>query len=68
MNTKFNTKIENKIPNNSEYIPTKDVNKLTAENVAARLKQAEQVEKARFDNKITITSNKTKHLEVQKQN
>ena len=45
--------------------------KLTAENLAARLKQAELVNKTDFDNKLTsfnkrMTSNKTKHLEIQK--
>ena len=45
--------------------------KLTAENFAARLNQCDLVNKTDFDNKLTsfnrqITSNKTKHLEVQK--
>ena len=49
----------------------KNLNKLTAENVAARLKQADVVNKTDFDNKLTrfneqITSNKTKYVEVQK--
>ena len=49
----------------------KNLNKLTAENVAARLKQADVVNKTDFDNKLTrineqITSNKTKYIEVQK--
>ena len=49
----------------------KNLNKLTAENVAARLKQADLVNKTDFDNKLTrfneqITSNKTKYIEVQK--
>ena len=44
---------------------------LTAENFAGILKQADLVNKTDFDNKLTsfnrrITSNKTKHLEVQK--
>ena len=44
---------------------------LTAESFAARLKQANLVRKTDFDNRLTsfnrrITSNKTKHLEVQK--
>ena len=49
----------------------KNLNKLTAENFAARLKQADKVNKTDFDNKLTrfneqITSNKTKYVEVQK--
>ena len=72
--TVFNTQIsefENKIPDNSKYITTQEFNKLKAENFATRLKQADLVNKADFDNKQTsfnkrITSNKTKHLEVQK--
>ena len=49
----------------------RNLNKLTAENVAARLKQADLVNKTDFDNKLTrfneqITSNKTKYIEVQK--
>ena len=52
-------------------ITTQDFNKLTAENIAARLKQANVVIKTDFGNKLTrfnrrITSNKTKDLEVQK--
>ena len=72
--TVFNTKIgevENKIPDHAEYITTPEFNKWTAENFTARLKQADLVSKSDFDNKLTnfnksITSNKTKHLEVQK--
>ena len=72
--TVFNTKIgevENKIPDHAEYITTPEFNKWTAENFIARLKQADLVSKSDFDNKLTnfnklITSNKTKHLEVQK--
>ena len=70
LNTKIN-EVENKIPNDSKYITTQEFNKLMAENFAARLKQANLVNKTDFDNKLTrfnrqITSNKTKHLEVQK--
>ena len=62
----------NKIPDNSKYITTQEFHKLTAENFAERLKQAESVNKTDFDNKPAsfdkrITSNKTKHLEVQKE-
>ena len=72
--TVLNTKIseaENKIPDHSKYITTPEFNKLTAENFAARLKQADLVKKTDFDNNLKsfnqrITSNKTKHLEVQK--
>ena len=72
--TVLNTKIseaENKIPDHSKYITTPEFNKLTAENFAARLKQADLVNETDFDNKLKsfnqrITSNKAKHLEVQK--
>ena len=46
--TVFNTKIsevENKIPDNSKSITTQEFNKLTAEYFAARLKQADFVNK-----------------------
>ena len=70
LNTKI-SEVENKIPDNSKYITTKEFNTLRAENFAARLKQADLVNKSDFDNKLTsfnkqITSNKTKHLEFQK--
>ena len=66
LNTKI-SEVENKIPYHAKYITTQEFNKLTAENFTARLKQADLVS----DNKRTsfnkrITSNKTKHLEVQK--
>ena len=65
--TVLNTKISevgNKIPDNSKYIATQEFNKLTAENFAARLKQADLVNKTDFENNLTnfnrrITSNKT---------
>ena len=67
LNTKI-SEVENKITDNSKYITTQEFNKLTAENFAARLKQANSVNKTDFDNKITsfnkrINSNKTRHLE-----
>ena len=70
LNTKISD-IENKIPDNFKYITTQEFNKLTAENFAARLKQANLVNKTDFDNKLKsfnrrVTSNKTKRLEVQK--
>ena len=70
LNTKI-SEVENKIPNHDKYITTPELNKLTVENVTARLKQADLVSKTDFDNKLTsfnrkITSNKTKHLEHQK--
>ena len=69
----LNTKVseaENKIRDNSKYVTTQEFNKLTAENVAARLKQADLMNKTDFHNKLTnfnrsITSNKTKQLDVQ---
>ena len=70
LNTKI-SEVENKIPDNSKYITTQEFDKLTAKNLATRLKQANLVNKTDFENKLTsfnrqITSNKTKHLEVQK--
>ena len=66
------TEVENKILNNSKYITTQEFNRLTTEEIfAVRLKQVDLVNKIDFDNKLTkfnmrITSNKTKHLEVQR--
>ena len=65
------SEVKNKIPDHAKYNTIPEFNKLTAENVAARLKQANLVTKTDFDNKLTsfnrkITSNKTKYLEVQK--
>ena len=70
LNTKI-SEVKNKIPENSKYITTQEFNKWTAENVEARLKQADLLNKTDFDNKLTsvnrrITSNKIKHSEVQK--
>ena len=67
LNTKI-SEVENKIPENFKFITTQEFNKLL---MAGRLKQANLVNKTDFDNKLTsfnkqITSNKTKHLEVQK--
>ena len=69
LNTKF-SEVENKIPNHSKYITNQEFNKLMVENFAARSKQADLESKTYFDNKLItfvkeITSNKTKHLEVQ---
>ena len=65
LNTKIR-EIENKISDHAIYINTKEFNKLTAENVNARL-----VSKTDFDNKLIsfnkkIALNKTKFWEVQK--
>ena len=59
------SEVENKIPDHAKYITTQEFNKLTAENFAVRLKQANLVSKTDFDNKIIsfnrkITSNKNK--------
>ena len=54
--TVFNTNIsevENKIPNHGKYITTPEFNKLTAENIAVTLKQANLVTKTDFDNRLT---------------
>ena len=55
----------------NKYITTPEFNKLTSENFAARLKQANVVTKTEFDNKITsfnkrVTTNKTTYLKVEK--
>ena len=57
---------------NSKYISSEEFSKLTVGNVKARLKEDDLVNKTDFDNKLTsfnwrITSNKTKHSEVQKE-
>ena len=70
LNTKI-SEVENKIPHNFKYIITQEFIMLTAKKFAARLKQADFLNKGNFDNTLTrfnkrITSNKTKHLEVQK--
>ena len=70
LNTKSN-EVENKSPDHAKYITTQEFIQLTAEIFAARLKQANLVNKTDFDNKLIsfnrkITSSKTKYLEVQK--
>ena len=70
LNTEI-SKVENKIPDHARYITTQEFNKLTAENFAARLKQANLLSQTDFDNKLIrfnkkITSNKTEYFEVKK--
>ena len=67
LNTKI-SEVENKIPDNSKYITNQEFN---GRKSAATLKQANLVNKTDFDNELRsfnkqITSNKTKHLEIQK--
>ena len=62
LNTKIN-EFENKIPDHAKFITTQEFKKLTTENFAARLKQANLVSKTDFNNKLIsfkriITSNK----------
>ena len=69
MHTKV-SEIEYEIRYNAEYVTTQEFTKLTAENLAARLKQVDVVNETDFNNTLTtfskrITSNKTKHLEIQ---
>ena len=69
LNTKV-SEVEYEIRGYAEYVTTQEFTKLTAENLAARLKQANVVNETDFNNKLTtfskrITSNKTKHLEIQ---
>ena len=52
LNTKI-SKVDEKVPYNSQYITTEEFNKLTAEKFAAKLKQADLVNKTDFDNKVT---------------
>ena len=52
LNTKI-SEVESKIPFHDKYITTPEFNKLTAESFAARLKQADIVNKTDFDNKLT---------------
>ena len=70
LNTKISA-VENKISDNNKYISIQEFNKLASEDFATRLKQGDLVDKTDFDNKLTsfdkrITSNKRKHLEIQK--
>ena len=65
-------KLKRKVTNHThdKYITTPEFNKLTTENFAARLAQANLVTKTDFDNKLSslnrkIISNKTKHLLVE---
>ena len=65
------SEVENIFPDNSNHITAQEFNKWTAENFVARLNQADLVNKTDFDNKLASfnrrnTSNKTKHLEVQR--
>ena len=72
--TVLNTKIwevEKKIPDHAKNVTAHEFNKLTSENLAAKLKQANLATKTGFDNKLTsfgkrITTNKTNHLGVKK--
>ena len=64
--------IEKKITDHKhdKYTTTPEFNQLTAENLAARLAQANLVTKTDFDNELSslnikITSDKTKHLLVE---
>ena len=73
------TAVENEIPGHSKYITTLEFNKLTAENITARLKEANLAtegdianfaKKADFDDELKnlnkkITSNKPKHVLVE---
>ena len=65
LNTKL-SEVENKIPDNSKYVSTQEFNMLTAENFAARLKQADLVNKTDFDNKKTSFNRRITSEEVQK--
>ena len=55
--TDYNTKI-NEIDNHDKYINTLEFNKLKSKNFAARLKQANFVNKADFDDKLKNSNKK----------
>ena len=57
LNTKI-SEVKNKIPDHVTYITTLEFNKLTAENFAARMKQANSVSKTDFDNKLIALNRK----------
>ena len=73
------TAVENKIPDHSKYITTSELNKLTARNFTARLRQThlttkgditDFVKEIDFDDKPNsldkkVTSNKSKHVLVE---
>ena len=64
LNTKI-SEVEKKIPDHAKYIATPEFNKLAAGNFAARLEQANLVNKTDFDNKLIsfnrkITAKKNK--------
>ena len=70
LNTKIN-QVANKNLDDAKYITSQECNKLTTENVAARLKQANLVRKTDITNRLIsfnrkINSNKTKYLELQR--
>ena len=46
------SEVENKIPDHAKYITTPEFNKLTEQNFAVRLKQANLINKTDFDNKL----------------
>ena len=50
--------VENKIPDHAKDITTAEFNKLAAENIAGRLKQANLVAKTDFDDKLTSLNRK----------
>ena len=57
LNTKI-SEVKNKIPDHVTYITTLEFNKLTAENFAARMKQANSVSQTDFDNKLIALNRK----------
>ena len=75
--TDYDTKIseiENKVNdhNHDKYITTPEFNRLTTENFKARLAQVNLITKTDFDIKLrkisdSVTSNKSKHLLVEKE-
>ena len=51
------SEVDIKSPDDAKYITTRESNKLTAENLAARLKQRNLVSKIGFDNKLISFKN-----------
>ena len=58
LNTKIN-EVENKIPDHTKYITIQQLNKLTAENFAARLKQISLLSKNDASNKLINLNRKS---------
>ena len=63
LNRKIN-EVQNKVPNHDKYITTPEFNKLTEENFAARIKQANLVSHTDFNNKLTCFNKKLHQIKL----